>query len=131
MRLGAFFILPLFLLCCSFFKSFIYEKRRLIRKVLSLDDAISEFPNVETINISVADCYLDFNKTTILERNLFNCRKLIAFKFRNLAGQVDTDAREYTDFPTYFSRIKQSKQFTYSLRNGDLISHRISNLARI
>lgn len=117
--LGSCFIIPLFLLCCDCIKKCIYERRKLsVEDYAFVDDAISQLPNLENVSISVADNYLDINKTAILERNLMSCRKLTMFKFRNLMAQYDVDGREYSDFPKYFPQTKQSSRFMYSIQWG-------------
>lgn len=84
----------------------------------AVDGIICESPNLEILNVSVADSCFDANKALLLERNLLNCRKLMFFKFNNLMGQYDTLAREYSDFPSYFSQVKAANKFIYTIQWG-------------
>lgn len=117
--MAGFCIFPACFLCCDCYRKFIHEVRALPGEAYTaLANAIMQFPSLETIFIRVADNYLDASKASVLEQAVMSVPRLIGFTFQNIMGAYDMDAKEYSNFDTYFPQIKQSNRFMYSISWG-------------
>ena len=116
---GGFCIFPFFCLCFPCFKKAVAEIRYLpIQAYNAVDNAISQFPNLENVSIVVADALFNASKANLIERNLLSKNRLMNFSFVNNALDMDMKGTEFTDFDTYFPAVRQSNRFIYSLLWG-------------
>jgi hypothetical protein len=114
---GSFIILPLFFICCDWWKRCTFPAFDISPAVYMSFAKVFRAPNIKNVTLTVVDSTFDANKANILY-NLLSESRLRGFTFINGAGAYDFNGRENSDFIKNMRPIKMLNNVISDMRWG-------------
>lgn len=117
---GSIIIIPLFFMCCDWWKRCTYPAFTISANVYLSLGKILRAPNLRNITINVTDNNFDQGKARILY-NLVSESRVMGFTFINRAMNYDYLGNEYSQFAANMRPIKTLSNVTSDMRWGNEI----------
>ncbi len=114
---GGIIILPLFFMCCDWWKQCVYPAWDIDIQVYSSLAKLFSSPSLRNISITVVDSTLNQQKTNLLYQ-MVSSSKLNGFTFINKSGNWNFFGREYSDFNKNMKPIKMLPNVMSDIRWG-------------